>query len=532
MWNINKLVDRIGNWNAQLFRELKGRATVRNMLLATSLSIGAQVTLLLAFFIQLPTNPDPAATRSDQTYCVLETIQVSNGGGVFSDRKVCQLTALGQVSTDWSHWWTDILIPMSWALPLLLLTGGVYLLAADLRKEIRQGTFNFLRLSPQSAAEIWLGKLLGVPVIIYVAVASALPLQFTAAVGSGFGVANVAIYYLLMVSIAGVFYTSALLVTLALPVMPIVITGASLLFSQAVLGLTNALIGLALGAEAWPSRLSQVAWFYLPIAQNLFSFYLFGIGNCLMAIYWLWQSISRRYLDPNCTVLTKKSSYQLNFCWQAWLVGFGLPIFTSIRSSEDSDITLMGTFLGFVLFAHVCAGLVAIIALTPFRQPVQDWSRYRRASTRKQSWQSNLWQDLLWDDRSPALLAIAVNLSIGLVIWLPWYLWAVRWESFWVAAVVFILLIALLNCAIFAQLGMIYGRKWSWPMTMILVSILMFVPIVILGSLFLLGFNSHLLLIAVGGVIQSLMLVMAIATLQRQIRRMGQSETQVLFSAV
>jgi hypothetical protein len=531
MWNVNKLIDRAGDWNAQLFRELKGRATTRNMLLAVGLSIGAQLLLLLTFLIQLPSNPHPGAIRSYQNYCVLESMPVGSANGNPYNEQICQLNTFGQVITDWPRWWADILIPMSWLLPLLLLTGGVYLLASDLRKETRQGTLNFLRLSPQSAAEIWLGKLLGVPVIIYVAIAVALPLHMVAAVGSRFGVVNLAIWYLLIAAIAGVFYIATLLVTIATPMMPIVITGMSLLLSHAVLSLTNSLVALDLPANSWPDSLPQLSWFYLPIAQNLFSLYLFGVGNCLVAIYWLWRSINRRYLDPNCTLLTKKSSYQLNFCWQTWLVGFGLPLFTSIRSSESSSTTVFGSFLGCVLLAHIGAGLVAIVALTPPRQTIQDWSRYRRISARQKFGKGNVWRDLLWDDRSPALLTIAVNLLIALVIWLPWYLLTIGWESVYVSAVVLILFIALLNCGTLTQLGMIYSNKWSWPVMMISTAFLFSIPIISVGLLLLSGLNSPALLIGVGGIMQSFMLVVTIATLQRQIRRVGQSETQALFSA-
>ncbi|RQH23304.1 hypothetical protein D5R40_27115 [Okeania hirsuta] len=51
----------------------------------------------------------------------------------------------------------------------VILIGGVYMLVADLAKEKRLGTLNFIRLSPQSIQKILLGKLLGVPILIYLA---------------------------------------------------------------------------------------------------------------------------------------------------------------------------------------------------------------------------------------------------------------------------------------------------------------------------------------------------------------------------
>ena len=48
-----------------------------------------------------------------------------------------------------------------------LLVMGTYLLIADLSREERRGTLNFIRMSPESAKNILLGKLLGVPILVY-----------------------------------------------------------------------------------------------------------------------------------------------------------------------------------------------------------------------------------------------------------------------------------------------------------------------------------------------------------------------------
>jgi hypothetical protein len=549
MWNVDRLIDRAGDWNAQLFRELKGRVTFRNIFLAGGLSIGSQILLLSTFLLQLPTEPKPGASRSSQTYCVLETIKTSNGNGGFYDEKVCQLNALGQVSTDWPHWWASILLAISWLLPVLLITGGVYLLAKDLYQETKRGTLNFVRLSPQSAAEIFRGKLLGVPILIFLAVAVALPLHFLAALGSGFGLLNAGAWYALIAAIATVFYIAAMFLTLASPAVPIAISGLALWLSSSLLSLINWLLDTAVGHDAWRSSIPQLHWFYLPITQNLFSFYIFGIGNCLIAIYWLWQSVCRYYQNPHGTLLAKKSSYQLNICMQLWLVGFGLPLFTGSHSLSDLVV-----FLGCVFVCQIGAALVAIGLLTPQRQAIHDWSRYRRTSERKQLWRRDIWQDLWGNDQSPAILALAVNMGIALVVWLPWCPFAFTngYIALKTGISVVISAVLLLNYGLLIQMWLITKKKWPQQQALAFIT-----PLVILPSSFamlaaIIGMQSIASLILAiasplavfgasqiswlqmlsGAAIQSLVSVLAIASLQRQIHKIGQSETKTFLNAI
>jgi hypothetical protein len=533
MWNVNKLIDRAGDWNAQLFRELKGRVTIRNMFLAGVLSVGGQLMMMLTFMLQLPTNPRPGNSRSSQAYCVLESIKESNGNGGFYDHKVCQLNVLGQVSTDWPHWWAAVLSMMSWILPVLLFTGGVYLLTSDLRRETRRGTLNFLRLSPQSPPDIFVGKLLGVPVLIYLAVAITLPLHLLAALASGFGMINAFAWYGLMTAMAGVFYAAAMLITLATPSAPIAITFLTLWFSSSILSIPNWLLSETFSTDAQFFGAVNIYWFYFSITQNILVFYLFGIGNCLVAFYWLWQSICRRYREPNSTLLAKKSSYQLNFCWQIWLVGFGLPIFSgSYGSTSSSNLT---GFLAGVLFSQICAAFLAIAVLTPQRQNIEDWSRYRRASDRKK-----LWQDLLWDDRSPAVLALAVNMVIALVVWLPWCPFALdnSWLVLKATLAAIVTAVLLLNYGTLTQIsyvallmllpmiGAAFAAALGWQsIAMTLTTVAS--PLAVFGIWQMTG--GELIL---GIIIQPLLLFLATTRLQSQILKIGRSETQAFLSTI
>jgi hypothetical protein len=552
MWNVDKIIDRAGEWNAQLFRELKGRVTLRNMFLAGMLSVGCQLMLLLTFILQFPTNPQPGESRRQQTYCILESITASNGNGGFYDQQVCQLNLFGQVSIDWPHWWTAVWSMMSWVLPVILFTGGVYLLTSDLRRETRRGTLNFLRLSPQSAPDILVGKLLGVPVLVYLAVAIALPLHFLAAWSSGFGVVNEFAWYGLTATMAGVFYAAATLITLATPSAPIVITFLTLWISSSMLSIPNWALSGTFNSRSKIFESLNIYWFFFSITQNTSFFYLFGMGSCLVAFYWLWQSICRRYREPNSTLLAKKSSYQLNFCWQAWLAGFGLPIFIGSYGSTGNS-TLTG-FLGGVLFCQICAAFVAIFVLTPQRQNIEDWSRYRRESERKKLWQQEIWQDLLWDDRSPAVLAIAVNLAIALAVWLPWCPFALANSALVIKAILAAIITAvlLLNYGILAQIVLITKKKWQWQQAIFYVALLTLLPMMGAAFAAALGWQSiamTLITLAsplavfgiwqmaggtllLGIIIQPLLLFLATARLQYQILKIGKSETQAFLSII
>lgn len=51
------LLDKIGNWNPQLFREIKGRLNTGNMAIASAFSLSAQVLLFKSVSAQIPVPP-------------------------------------------------------------------------------------------------------------------------------------------------------------------------------------------------------------------------------------------------------------------------------------------------------------------------------------------------------------------------------------------------------------------------------------------------------------------------------------------
>ncbi|NJO76497.1 MAG: hypothetical protein HC833_23770 [Leptolyngbyaceae cyanobacterium RM1_406_9] len=116
--------------------------------------------LLLNFF----NNQLPGAGNSYSKYCAeynSTTYDCAKQAGVYL--------------VDWTMWWRDIFITLNWGIILVMMLAGVYLLINDLDQEERRGTLNFIRLSPQRSRSLLTGKLLGVPVLLYLAVGAIAP---------------------------------------------------------------------------------------------------------------------------------------------------------------------------------------------------------------------------------------------------------------------------------------------------------------------------------------------------------------------
>jgi hypothetical protein len=108
------VIDRLGEWNPQLFRELKGRLKPRNVSLVAIVVLGFEFLTWLFFSAQLPT-PDTEYSR----YCI--------GEGEFC-------------TVDWLKWWFDLEQSLYWAVGLTLVVGIAYVTISDLAREERRGT--------------------------------------------------------------------------------------------------------------------------------------------------------------------------------------------------------------------------------------------------------------------------------------------------------------------------------------------------------------------------------------------------------
>lgn len=162
------------NWNPQLWREVKSRFKRRNLMILVGVSVLGQLLLLQYFRRQL------LAPRGHLNYCKILAGTSTN--------YACTFVNLTEPVIDWRVWWFDVFHALTWIALLVLLLGGSYLIVKDISREERAGTLALVRLSPQSAHSILLGKVLGVPSLLYFAIALALPLQGWAALQSGLSI--------------------------------------------------------------------------------------------------------------------------------------------------------------------------------------------------------------------------------------------------------------------------------------------------------------------------------------------------------
>ncbi|NET59558.1 MAG: ABC transporter permease subunit [Symploca sp. SIO2E6] len=372
------LLNQLGEWNPQFYRELKGKLKPRNLFITVAISFIIQLILLVF------------AYEHHAFY--------------------------GQYS------WDVVFRPLNWLLPFFLLVCGVYQLCQDLAQEERRGTLNFIRLSPQSSQSILIGKILGVPALLYLGIALTIPLHLFSALATGIPLLWLLGIYTLWGAGCCLFYSAAFFYTLL---------WNSQGDSKSIAGLGGLLaffvspsyISIIDFSFQWyqsNSPLKHWQWFFLPLGSEAILAYTWVIITLSVATYWIWQAVNRRFRNPNATLLSKKHSYLLVACFEVWLLGFAVAEINSVFT--DAHL-FAGLF--FLFFLNPICFLILIAALSPHRQTLLDWARYRRynSSSHPQSfWHRPLIKDLIWGEKSPALVAVGINLLITAVIWVPWLL--------------------------------------------------------------------------------------------------------------
>ncbi|WP_309733953.1 hypothetical protein [Chamaesiphon sp. OTE_75_metabat_556] len=428
--NLGKIVDRVGDTNPQLFRELKERLTLRNLGIAIVASLLVQVLTFLYFSGQIPVAvPDvvsiersnsidrPTAERrfkvNENTYSKYCSFSSNDGYTA-----LCQLDGNGNFKVNWQIWRSDIFNSLSWILSFGLILGAVYTLVADLVREEKRGTLNFIRLSPQSAPTIFIGKVLGIPILVYLAAALMLPLHLGFGLSLSASPALLVSWYLTICATWWLFASTAVLYVLLGGVQAIVTTIAMAFPLGVPLLVTNAYLGGTINHESWLGKSSdRISWFGLPITSSAVWIYIFSTCSFAIASYWVWQALERRYLNPTATAIGKRQSYFINLCLQLWVGGFTLPL---IFAQPANYLTTRQLISGLAI-GDFMALLLSIFMLLPSKQALQDWSRHRREHTNRgrKFWQRDLVRDLISNDKSPALLTIAINIGMAMAVWLP-----------------------------------------------------------------------------------------------------------------
>ncbi|MEG4498314.1 hypothetical protein QUB05_04060 [Microcoleus sp. F10-C6] len=434
------LLDKIGNWNPQLFREIKGRLNIGNMAIASAFALSGQLLLFMYYSAQIPVPPP----NGEYTYPIYHRFCIFKNAN--SDEKQCVRDALGNFVINWREWWLEIFIWLSILSVLALLVAGTYMLVSDLDKEERRGTLNFIRLSPQSAKTIFLGKILGVPILLYLATILALPLHLYAGLAAQIPLNEILCFYTAVAASCALFYSTAMLfglttswlggfqpwlasatafVVFGISWLPLTRAAADVLHFLSPLAMLRYQLFLVdkTDFDSLVENLDKLQWFYSPVGTNIASGLALSLLVCGTGTYWMWQGWQRRFPNPSATVLSKRQSYLLVICCQVIFLGFALQ---SDPPNSGNLICLL--ILNLVMF------LALIAALTSDRQSLYDWARYRKqiVPSNQKLWRRYPLLDLIWSDKSPAVVAIAINFLSSVVILTAWALFEkIDINEFW-----------------------------------------------------------------------------------------------------
>ena len=445
------LIDRIGDWNPQLLREMKGRLKFFNVAIAFATSLLLQ---LVVFLYQFRESPGDRYSLT-ATYCNLRQVYQQQQNRIYQQSDQSIITEFNnflsnnfcpQNEINWQLWWRDhweyIFLSFTVIFGFTLLVAGTYLLINDLAKEETRGTLNFIRLSPQSETSILTGKLLGVPSLIYLSVLVAVPLHLWAGLSAKIAFSYILSYYAILIASCIFFYSAALLFGLVSRwfsgFQPWLGSGAVFLFLLITFQITSSdHSGAWYNSTAWlrlfapwditnylfpnlfhldnGSTLKNLQFFYFPLGTSVVSVVCLHLLNFQLCIYGILQALKRCFRNPQASIISKKQSYLLVAFYQLMIWGFALQ---NGNNNGTWDEQVAGNFVLLAVYNFVLI-LSLIAVLSPHRQGVQDWARYRHQGV---SNYKSVWQDLIWSEKSPALVAIAINLTIAAIPWLVWLL--------------------------------------------------------------------------------------------------------------
>ena len=434
--NPHSLWENFLDWNPQLFRELKGKLKTRNVIIAAAISVIIQFVCVVNLLGDLP-DLDPEGKLGVQ-YGRYGMGHVYQSGMYDSQHLPYSKDLLDNWVINWQLLSLDLFIVLSIISIFALLVAGTYMLVADMVKEARQGTLNFIRLTPQSAGDVLLGKILGVPILLYTVIFLFLPLHTMAGINARIPLGLILSFDAVIVISCAFFYSLALLCSLLdfdrSGFKPWLISGVigsvlfiltKSLFHGDYLKLDNPIgwlflfnPGLVLSYLIDATHLPAHKVDFLP-TENLEQLLFYGrtfftkatigisfiIFNLSLWTYWSWSLLKRRYDNRDSTFLSKVQSYWLTGWFVAIALGFTLQSNTQNVNSE------------YFIFLQVCLviwGLGLIAGLSPHRQKLHDWARYRY-----QTANSSIWQELVFGKNSPSTVAVAINLAIAIAYIIP-----------------------------------------------------------------------------------------------------------------
>lgn len=551
-----RMIDNLGEWNPQLFREIQGRLKPKTLSIVAIASFIGQF-LLFVYFKGMLSLKEGSYSR----YCtgIIE-------GNSYSSSGVCNADLQGNLQVIKELWWLDLFTTMSVMGIFILLVVGCYMLIADVSKENAKNTFNFIRLTPQSAMTILGGKILGVPILVYLFGILAVPLHSIAGLKANISFPLILAFYGLLAVACLFFYTASLLFSL-------VSTGLgnfqAWLGSMVIFFLLSTTVGVCLEGNRfsgtsldWLVLFNPVIFLpylvkstflapemvnYLSLdALNELSFYgnfwwrnsfvglLFLVANYGIWTFWLWQGVKRRFHNPTDTVISKHHSYLISACFIVFNLGFTLQEINYGNNDENLRVLQVFNFL-------FC--LLLIPAITPHRQTLQDWARFRHENSFSSRHQLT---DLLLGEKSPSPFSIVLNVSIITLYLMPSLLIFSSSEGKLsnIIGFLFSAMMMIIYGTIFQLLLMIKNQKRNLIASSIIGSLIFspFLTLTILGAtgtqfgmvwLFSafpsVGVNlTSPLTILSGLLIQTLIIIGANFQLKRVLNQVGMSETKAL----
>ncbi|MFO8039301.1 MAG: hypothetical protein R6U67_07600 [Sodalinema sp.] len=543
----HRLYDKLSNSNPQLMREIKGRFKPAQIGLSISGSLLIQGLVLLSFLTKLPIS----TSNNRNPYCYPSVMYSREDRWVYDRSLDCLKDSSGNLLIGWPLWWEHICQTLSAIAIIALVIGGLFLLIENIAKEQKEGTLNFIRLSPQSGYKIIVGKLLGVPLLVYVGIAVMIPLHGFSAIQGGYFLRDLISFY-------GVISLSLLTIYLLGALYAIKGGQQALVFGVALGGLFCSSYLSTLQTLFPPGKFakptSEAIWWGLSLGMKPIYCQAFVIVSLLVLNSYLFKVIERSYQKPYATLLTKKQSYQLGLIANLYVLGFWLSGLSPTQSfvSPRFVINLLTVYSIFLLPVF----LTLALSLSPNRQSLQDWARYRQTLTSEPGQpRSSLRADLIWGDKSPSVVALGIHMLMSImtlaVAIALWKTEDIIWDSSGK-------LLAILGLCIVGGWLWIYSiviqwlflsklSKQRWVLPVVLGVIIGLPPLVLLvlghgsGESFpywlMLGFgpspflavNSDLLPIAVSTLLgQTLIIVMSLRLLTKQLKRAGQSELKQL----
>ena len=457
--------DRLGRWNPQLLRQLRGLLSPRTAIFAIVVSFTLQLLVGLSILVSVddliapnPTDPQislPPAIAQTLDRCLIQFVDNRKADEpAWSEKAAIEQCSTGQLQTpevvkaikrspaglkrryyctgssdplyqgrsplcvpdgngayqvNWRSLFGDSLPFARGFFLMVMAIGGSYAIAQSWIREAKLGTLDFIRMSPEPAGRILFGKIMGAPILCYIAALAWIPFHLFLALNSDVAVVDwitadifglAALSTVFVGALAACVWTGGLNLSLLLLTLFPMGCGAWLL----------ALVTLSMQESTFPWGLM---WFGIDlIAESPLPLGL-GTAAAIALIPVLWKSACRRFDSPQITPLSRRQAYQLMIGFNGLALGFGVPVTTHAVNSSTvlTGWAIIGTFWMVLQTSSVWATM-------PQRQELLDWSRYRHMHPNRRD-RLTQW---IFRDQSPCLAVPLVNLGITWVMWSPWAL--------------------------------------------------------------------------------------------------------------